>query len=68
MTDFQINLKALRKQNSLTQKKLAKILNVSEDSIYNWEKGRSEPSIDDLIALATTLDTTIDFLVGKDKI
>ena len=68
MNKFKENLKFLRNQNHLKQKDLANLINVSEDSIYNWEKGRGEPSIDDLINLATVLDVTIDYLVGKDDI
>jgi len=60
-------LKELRGRK-FTQKELAEKINVSKDSIYNWEKGRSEPSLDDLIRLATVLDVTIDYLVGKDEI
>ena len=68
MSKFQERLKELRIEKGLTQKQLAKELNVSEDSVYNWEKGRSEPSINDLIILATMLDVTIDYLVGKTEI
>lgn len=68
MNKFKERLKELRIEKGLTQKQLAKELNVSEDSVYNWEKGRSEPSINDLITLATMLDVTIDYLVGKTEI
>lgn len=67
MNKFAKRLKELRGRK-YTQKELAEKINVSKDSIYNWEKGRSEPSIDDLILLATVLDVTIDYLVGKDDI
>lgn len=68
MNKFKENLKFLRNQNHLKQKDLAKSINVSEDCIYNWEKGRSEPSLDDLIRLAIVLDVTIDYLIGKDEV
>ena len=68
MSKFKERLKELRTEKGLTQKQIAKELNVSEDSVYNWEKGRSEPSINDLINLAILLDVTIDFLVGKSEI
>lgn len=61
-------LKELRKQNSLTQKVLALEAGVAEKSITDWERGRSEPCLQDLIKLAITLNTTIDYLVGKDNI
>ena len=61
-------LKELRKGNELTQKVLALKAGVSETSITDWERGRSEPCLLDLMKLAITLNTTIDYLVGKDEI
>lgn len=40
-----ITLPAARKLAGLTQKELAKICNVSESTVANWEKHRAEPSI-----------------------
>ncbi len=61
-------LKSLRLEKKLSQKELAKILNVSEDCIYFWEKARSEPSIDDLINISNYFEITIDYLVGKTEL
>ena len=38
---------------------------VKNFSIYTYEKGRSEPNIDGLIALADFFDVSIDYLVGR---
>lgn len=65
---FKERLRELRKQNKLTQKVLSLEANVSEDCISDWERGKSEPSLQDLMKLAITLNTTIDYLVGKDDI
>ena len=65
---FKERLIYLRKVNHLLQRELAEKINVSTDIVHNWEKGRSEPCIQDLINLAITLNTTIDYLVGKDEI
>lgn len=40
-----ITLPAARKLAGLTQKELAKLCNVSETTVLNWEKGRTEPSV-----------------------
>lgn len=40
-----IPLVAARKMAGLTQKQLAQICKVSEGTVVNWEKGRTEPSI-----------------------
>ena len=61
-------LKELRKEKSLTQKQVAKILDKSETGYASWEQGLSEPSINDLITLSQYYDVTIDYLVGKDEI
>ena len=65
---FKERLKELRKNNGFTQKVLALEAKVAEKSITDWERGRSEPCLQDLINLAITLNTTIDYLVGKDEI
>ena len=64
MSDFPKNLKIYRKQKNLSQQDLAKSLNYGYTAIANYESGRNEPSFDDLIKLADTLDVTIDELLG----
>lgn len=40
-----ITLPAARKMANLTQKELAFACGVSESTISNWEKGRTEPTV-----------------------
>ena len=61
-------LKELRKEKSLTQKQIAKIINKSETGYARWEQGLAEPSINDLLVLSNFYRVTIDYLVGKDNI
>lgn len=68
MLKFKERLKELRKYKGLTQKQLSKEICVSEDSIYNWESGRSEPSLVDLINLSKVLNVTTDYLLGNSDI
>lgn len=68
MKGFKDILKQLRQDKGVSQKEVAKALNVSDDSIYNWEKGRSEPSINELINLADYFNVTVDFLIGRVEI
>lgn len=65
---FRERLKELRKQNGLTQKALGEKICVSEDNISDWERGKSEPNIQAIMNLSIALDTTIDYLLGKDEI
>ena len=61
-------LKELRKENGLTQKQVAKIINKSETGYASWEQGLAEPCINDLIAISEYYNVSIDYLVGKDEI
>lgn len=62
--DFKIRLKELRKENGISQTALASAIGTSADCIYDWEKGRSEPSINEIIALAKFFEVTTDYLLG----
>ena len=50
--------------NNLSQLELGKMLNMSKMAISHWEKGNSEPSIEQLKALATIFDVSVDYLIG----
>ncbi len=66
MNKFKERLRESRKQEGITQKVLAKNIGRTEDCIHDWENGRSEPSIDDIIAIAQFLKVSTDFLLGND--
>ncbi len=66
MSDFAANLKQFRKRKNYSQATLAKKLNYGNTTIANYESGRNEPSIDDLIKIAIILDISLDELVGKN--
>lgn len=58
-------LKQTRKVKGLSQKEMAKLINVSQSTIAKWESGTREPSLDDLILLANILGESTDFLLGR---
>lgn len=60
---FGTNLKALREKKNLSQESLARILNISRQSISKWEQGISYPSILYLIPLTKILDCTLEELL-----
>ena len=60
------NLKVLRLEKNLKQSDLAKILNISYQTISHWENGHCEPSISQLIQLADLFSVTLDDLVGRE--
>lgn len=64
--NFPEKLKFLREKNGLTQDDLAKLLNISRQSISKWESGQSYPDIDHLIELSKIYTITLDQLIKDD--
>lgn len=62
--DFKTRLKELRWEKNVSQLEVAKMLNMSKMAVSHWEKGNSEPSIEQLKILAAYFDVSIDYLVG----
>ena len=62
------NLKSLRKVKDFTQEEVAEILGVSPQSVSKWERGDTYPDITLLPALANFYATSVDALIGMDKI
>ena len=61
-----LKIRELRLENGLTQKDIAKALNKSVVCIGDWERGRTQPGIEDLIALANYFECSIDYLVNRE--
>ena len=59
-------LRNLRQEQNLTAKEIASKLNCSQSLVYEWEKGRSEPSVNALMLLSDIFDCSIDYLVGRE--
>lgn len=58
-------LKELRKEQNITQSNLAKILNVTQDSISLWEKNKRVPDTQYIIQLADYFNVSADYLLGR---
>lgn len=61
---FGARMKMIRQMLGLKQADIAKKLNVTIQSIKNYESGIREPSIKNLIALAHILNVTTDWLLN----
>jgi len=59
------NIKELRKQKHLTQKDLAKLMHVSQQTIGAWETERAIPGSDTLALLANLFNVSADYLLGR---
>lgn len=62
------SLKYYRTREKLTQEALAKILNVSRQTISKWENDRSFPDIETLIWLCDIYHISLDNLVGRETV
>ena len=45
MNGIKLTLPAARKNANMTQRELANACGVSESTVSNWEKGKSEPTV-----------------------
>lgn len=59
------NIKKYRKEKNLSQDELAEQLGVSRQSISLWETGQTQPTIENIIALATVFGISTDSLLGS---
>lgn len=60
------NIYRLRKEKGLSQEKLAEKINVSRQTISNWELGETSPNPEQLILLSKVFQKSIDELVGNE--
>lgn len=62
------NIYNLRKERGFSQEYMAEKINVSRQTISNWELGETSPNPEQLLLLSKTLETSIDNLLGNDMI
>jgi len=58
-------LSALRKRHKITLASLGESLGVSNQAVSAWEKGKSDPSIEYILAIADYFDVSTDYLLGR---
>lgn len=64
---FGDQIKKIRKSNKMSQVEFAEILNVSKQSVSNWENNNIEPSIEIVRTIAIKLNVSADFLLETDN-
>lgn len=64
---FPERLKFLRLQHGLSQAELGRILGFSYQAISNYENGKREPRISEIIQFADYFKVSIDYLLGRNK-
>lgn len=61
-------IKKLREQKELTQEQLARLVNLSQQTIDHYEKGRAKPSIDTVGLFANIFNVSADYLLSIDEL
>ena len=64
---FGENIKSLRLAYNLSQVQLASDLNVSKQTVSNWENNNILPSIEMLVKTARYFNVTTDYLLELDQ-
>ena len=62
-----MRIKELRIGVGLKQKDLAEQVNRSQSCICDWENGRREPSVSDLIKLSELFECSVDYIIGNNS-
>lgn len=61
-------IKDYRKMYNLSQLDLAKSLHVSDATVSSWENGRTEPNMEQVLALSKIFGCTIESLFGGSSV
>ena len=64
--EFGKNLRELREERKISQRKLGEDLQVVNQTISTWETGTREPDLDMLKKISKYFDVTIDYLLDND--
>ena len=66
--NYRERMRALREDNDLTQREIAKVINKSQQGYSHIEDGRAELKIEDLIKLCNFYKVSADYFIGiKDE-
>ena len=50
-----------------TKYRVAKDTSISESTLYNWKFNRSAPTLENIIALADYLESSVEFILGREN-
>ena len=65
MDKFADRLRDLRIEKGLSQRELAKVINISASAIQQWESKRREPIARYVVLLSRFFGVTTDYLLGE---
>ena len=61
-------IRQIRENNSLTQQKVADLLNVGQRTYADYESGKTRIPVDNLLILAKFYDVSLDYITGASNI
>ena len=59
-------IRELRKKRNMTQKELAKHLQIADSTLSYWEMGKYEPDNNALLMLSRFFNVPVDYILGGD--
>lgn len=59
-------IRDMRQKLGMTQQNLADRIQVSQGAVWQWENGRTKPSVENLVAIARALGCTVDDLLVEE--
>ena len=68
MATFAERIRALRKQSDMTQEEVADRLNVTKQTISQYERGLRRPDMESLEEISEFFNVSTDYLLGKSDI
>lgn len=67
LNKFPVILRYLREQHNLSLDELASAIGVSKNTLFRYENGIRQPTLDVLIRISDYFNVSLDFLVGKNN-
>ena len=64
---MQNRIREAREKANLTQVALAKMVNVTQGAVTQWERGATMPKLPTLMKLSSALNVSIECLLGREK-
>lgn len=61
-------IREIREDNSLTQQRVADILNIGQRTYSDYESGKTRIPIDNLLILAKFYNVSVDYISGASNI
>lgn len=64
--EYSVRIRTLREERGMSQRELAKRLNLTPGCVAKWELGLSAPTVENLLALADLFGCPLDAIFGRE--